>query len=139
MAELFILSSPSKHAECDPHVSSDLNDESGAKRNFGSHKHMNENNSLALKLYDEVKILCCIMTHPDNHKKKARHVQRTWGTRCNKIIFMSSKIDEELGAVALPVSEGRNNLWGKTKEAFKYLYDNHLNDYDWFLKADDDT
>jgi glycoprotein-N-acetylgalactosamine 3-beta-galactosyltransferase len=41
--------------------------------------------------------------------------------------------------IKLPVEEGRVNLWGKTKAAFKYAFENHYEDADWFLKADDDT
>lgn len=97
------------------------------------------NSELADRLFEEIKIVCWIMTSPENHRKKADHVKNTWAKRCNKLVFMSSKHDSELPAVALPVDEGRTNLWDKTKSAFQYVYRNHLEDGDWFLKADDDA
>ncbi|KAG7162042.1 Glycoprotein-N-acetylgalactosamine 3-beta-galactosyltransferase 1-like 5, partial [Homarus americanus] len=47
--------------------------------------------------------------------------------------------NKEVGAVQLKVKEGYNNLWGKTRASLKYLYHNHLDDAEWFYKADDDT
>jgi glycoprotein-N-acetylgalactosamine 3-beta-galactosyltransferase len=90
-------------------------------------------------LSKEVKILCWVMTNPANHATKAKAVKETWGKRCNKLLFMSTELDAELGTVALNVVEGRDYLWAKTKEAFRYVYRYHLDDYDWFYKADDDT
>lgn len=94
--------------------------------------------SLADQLFKEVRLLCWILTTPENHRTKAFHIKQTWGRRCNKLLFMSSEKDINLETIALPVAEGRDNLWDKTKRAFEFIHRNHFNDFDWFLKADDD-
>ncbi|KAI9553079.1 hypothetical protein GHT06_020970 [Daphnia sinensis] len=90
-------------------------------------------------LYDKVRVLCWVMTSPENHETKALAVKETWGKRCNILLFMSTEADTKLPAVQLDVEEGRNRLWGKTREAFRYAWDRYQDEVDWFFKADDDT
>ena len=52
---------------------------------------------------------------------------------------MSTEEDIRLGAIKLDVENGREGLWDKVKLGFKHVYNNHFDDFDWFLKADDDT
>ncbi|XP_053376738.1 glycoprotein-N-acetylgalactosamine 3-beta-galactosyltransferase 1-like [Mercenaria mercenaria] len=89
--------------------------------------------------YKPPTILCWIMTSPENLYKKAVHVKNTWARRCNKSIFFSSEKNESFPVVSLNVAEGKEHLTGKTMQAFRYVFENHLDEADWYLKADDDT
>ncbi len=94
---------------------------------------------MSRKLYQQVRVLCWVMTSPSNIYNRAKHVQATWGKRCNRLLFMSTAEDSSLPVVKLHLPEGRDFLWGKTREAFKYIYQHHAHEFDWVLKADDDT
>lgn len=93
---------------------------------------------LANKLWHEVKVLCLVMTNPVSHRTKADHVKNTWGKRCNKLLFITTQDDDELDTIVVPMEESRLALRRKSKTAFLHAHDNYLNDFDWFLKADDD-
>ena len=100
-----------------------------------------DDTNLANELYQKVKVLCFVMTTPTNIKTRAIYVKKTWAKRCNKMVFLSSADDADLPAIRLNVTgpEAKYVLTEKTLLAFQYIYDNYFNDYDWFLKADDDT
>lgn len=78
------------------------------------------------------------MTAPKNLENRTRHVKQTWARHCDLVLYMSS-VETDFPTVGLNVSEGRDHLYWKTIRAFQYIYQNHLDDADWFLKADDDT
>lgn len=101
--------------------------------------HHKGGDKIARLLSSKVRILCWVMTQPKTLKTKAQAVKDTWGKRCNVLLFISSVEDKNFPVVGLSVPEGRKNLWLKTRAAWKYIYDHHFYDADWFLKADDDS
>ncbi|XP_064871180.1 glycoprotein-N-acetylgalactosamine 3-beta-galactosyltransferase 1-like isoform X3 [Oncorhynchus nerka] len=102
------------------------------------HIHSDEDRSVAANLSQNVRLLCWIMTGPKNLESRTKHIRATWGKQCNKVLYMSS-VETEFPTVGLNVTEGRDQLYWKTIRAFQYIYQHHRNDYDWVLKADDDT
>eukprot|EP00038_Savillea_parva_P011773 m.200030 g.200030 ORF g.200030 m.200030 type:complete len:507 (-) comp20937_c0_seq1:58-1578(-) len=87
------------------------------------------------------RILCWVLTHPGSHDTKARAVNRTWGSRCDKLLFITTEEAANLPARVLDFDtpEGRNQLWNKSKLAWMHVYEKYILEADWFVKADDDT
>lgn len=79
------------------------------------------------------------MTTKSNHNKKAVHVKATWGKRCNKLKFISDVDDPDLPAVDAHTEKNRDHLTAKTMKAFDIAFKEEIDNYDWFMKADDDT
>ncbi|KAE9415158.1 hypothetical protein Angca_003630, partial [Angiostrongylus cantonensis] len=67
------------------------------------------------------------------------YLKETWGNLCNRILFVSNTTGDELPTLIVDLHESRDDLWLKTRKAFEWIYQNTLDYYDWFLKADDDT
>jgi glycoprotein-N-acetylgalactosamine 3-beta-galactosyltransferase len=67
---------------------------------------------------NQVRILCWVLTMPDAHESKARHVQATWGKHCDILYFVSTKEDEKLPVLVLNAQESRKVLWKKSRSQF---------------------
>ncbi|KZS00858.1 Glycoprotein-N-acetylgalactosamine 3-beta-galactosyltransferase 1, partial [Daphnia magna] len=82
------------HDHGDAHNEEDIESLAGPVRDFGLHGRHEDSHAgedeVARELREKVRVLCWVMTGPKNHEKKAIHVKRTWGKRCNILVFMSS-------------------------------------------------
>jgi len=93
----------------------------------------------ATKLAEDIRILCLVMTQPKNHGTRGAMIMKTWGRKCTHIKFLTTKDDENIPALKIPVEEEYNHIWGKTKYGFKTAYEEYHDKVDWVMKADDDT
>nr|KAG5685790.1 hypothetical protein BaRGS_021912 [Batillaria attramentaria] len=92
-------------------------------------------------LAKKVKVLCFITTMP-SYVERALAVNATWAKRCTRYLFVTTQplpdfAESEMHIVNVP--EGRYHLTAKTFASLDHLYRHYVNDFDWFVKADDDV
>ena len=87
------------------------------------------------------KILCFIMSHSGYHDTRIKAVWETWGKRCDKLVVTSDKADPTIGAIEIKDSPSTYlGLWHKLNSSMQYIYETYRHhDYEWIMKADDDT
>ena len=97
------------------------------------------------------RVLCLILTAPNNLLTRARAINSTWGPRCDGYFFICElslyhlKYDVLQFAKQLPIAPIKNiepgyvHLTQKTTLAFLFAFEHYANEFDWFVKADDDT
>ncbi|XP_066979404.1 glycoprotein-N-acetylgalactosamine 3-beta-galactosyltransferase 1-like isoform X2 [Macrobrachium rosenbergii] len=102
---------------------------------FHHRQHQSEDNP-----ENRTRILCWVLATSEK-RENALAVKKTWGKRCDKLMIVSDAADADLGSVQVKtyLQNGKEVLWLKTRETFKHLFDRHLQDFDWFFKADVDT
>ncbi len=97
------------------------------------------------------RILCLILTSPRYFRTRAKAINDTWAPRCDRYFFVTERTPQTLTpdqlnfAQQLPIAPiqniipGYEHLTQKTTLAFLFAYDYYVNDFDWLVKADDDT
>lgn len=85
------------------------------------------------------KVLCAIYTYDKNHPR-LEAISRIWGWKCDGFFAASTLTDPSIGAINLPHhgDEAYDNMWQKTRSIWAFIYDNYMNDYDYFWLGGDD-
>ncbi|KAK9763888.1 Chondroitin sulfate synthase 1 [Basidiobolus ranarum] len=97
-------------------------------------------------------LLSLVLTSKEYLDVRARAVGDTWGLKAKaikdrrnsdsqvEVRFITDEDTSEYGLKNVPVEDTEySTLYKKTFKAFYYVYQHYLNDFEWFMKVDDDT
>jgi glycoprotein-N-acetylgalactosamine 3-beta-galactosyltransferase len=84
-------------------------------------------------------VLCIVYTHSNRHVI-LQSIVETWGRRCDGFLASSNRTEVRLGAVDISHigNESYGAMWQKVRSTWAYVYDNYINDYDFFHMGGDD-
>lgn len=84
-----------------------------------------------------------VMTAEKFLDSRAVAVYETWGKSVpGKMLFFTSENSESKANIPIVRLPGVDDIYPPQKKSFmmlKYMHDNYLNDYEWFMRADDDV
>lgn len=90
------------------------------------------------------RVLCVILT-VESHKDNIAAVNSTWVKRCDRHMFiMANKDNAEKASLRHDIltvksPENKARLKDKMRLAIQFVHSNCMDEFDWLLKADDDT
>ena len=89
----------------------------------------------------KTKLLCWVMTYKKNHATRVSDIYLTWAKRCDKTVLCSNLEDKEKGIIDLGITEtgSIDVMIEKSLKCWDYIFDKYRDEYDYFIKADDDT
>ena len=92
------------------------------------------------------RILCTIFTTSGSHSTRMKAIHDTWSSRgCHKRLYMTGpKVagqadDPNMPFVYMNIVDTKEQLTNKHMGVVMHVYKNYLNNFDWFLYANDDT
>ncbi|CAI5452476.1 unnamed protein product [Caenorhabditis angaria] len=97
----------------------------------------------AQKLPKKGKLFCWVQTSKIYHDTRSLAINETWIHRCDHgQLFTSEKFNDSripYSTVFAGIPDDYYNLFFKSRFAFHYIHNHISADFDWYLKADDDT
>ncbi|KAK0422922.1 hypothetical protein QR680_007868 [Steinernema hermaphroditum] len=98
----------------------------------------------AQKLPNKGSIFCFVTTTKKYHKARAQAVAETWLPRCDHGELFTNSSDHlspstPYRTIYRNLNDTYGQLFWKTKLSIHYVYKYISSDFDWYLKADDDT
>lgn len=89
---------------------------------------------------DKPTIFCGIYTMEAAHSKTIRAMRETWAPRCDGWLAFSTKSDPRIPALNIEHQgkEEYTNMWQKSRAIWKYIGENYMDKYDYFILGGED-
>uniref|UniRef100_A0A8R1IC90 N-acetylgalactosaminide beta-1,3-galactosyltransferase n=1 Tax=Caenorhabditis japonica TaxID=281687 RepID=A0A8R1IC90_CAEJA len=99
--------------------------------------------SAAQKLPKKGQLFCWVQTSPLYHNSRSLAINETWIHRCDHgQLFTSEQFNDSripYSTVFAGIPDNYYNLFFKSRYAFHHIYTKISSEFEWYLKADDDT